>query len=345
MPARRRRSFSSARLIVTCLAALVCMPASLAVKLHAYNFDNHHWITFDSATPGTLTSDVAITGLGANEYIVGIDARPATGELFAIVTDAAQIRVVRVNAVTGALTAVGSPMPAPDTSAIYYGVSFDPLSDRIRLVSDRDTNQRLRPTDGGLAATDTALAYVAGDPNAAANPTVVHISYNNAATPTLYGIDAGIAVLVRIGGVAGSPSANTGQLTTIGSLGVAALSGFGGLAVDPATGAAYAALRIGSTSVLHSVNLSTGAATAIGPIGAGTVVDGLAIGSTPNPCLDLDGDGAVSAYSDGLMLLRALLGMTGTAVTGNAVAPGAPRNTWALIRTHMNSNCGVTFPQ
>jgi hypothetical protein len=40
-------------------------------------------LTFDSATPGTAAS-VAITGLQAGENVVGIDLRPATGQLYAL---------------------------------------------------------------------------------------------------------------------------------------------------------------------------------------------------------------------------------------------------------------------
>src|SRR5262245_42345900 len=40
-------------------------------------------IRFDSATPGTIQSSVAITGLqSAGETAIGIDFRPRTGQLF-----------------------------------------------------------------------------------------------------------------------------------------------------------------------------------------------------------------------------------------------------------------------
>ena len=40
-------------------------------------------IRFDSATPGTTTTVGAITGLQGGENVLGIDFRPATGQLFA----------------------------------------------------------------------------------------------------------------------------------------------------------------------------------------------------------------------------------------------------------------------
>ncbi|MBK9608722.1 MAG: hypothetical protein IPO58_20650 [Betaproteobacteria bacterium] len=62
------------------------------------------------------------------------------------------------------------------------------------------------------------------------------------------------------------------------------------------------------------------------------------------PCsLDVDGNGAQDALSDGLMILRALFGLTGTAVTNNAVGSGAVRGDWTAIRGYLNGNCGANF--
>jgi len=59
--------------------------------------------------------------------------------------------------------------------------------------------------------------------------------------------------------------------------------------------------------------------------------------------LDLDGDDAVAAGSDGVMLLRVLLGLTGDAVTSGAVgaSPAAVRTDWAAIRVYLAGVCGL----
>ena len=44
------------------------------------------------------------------------------------------------------------------------------------------------------------------------------------------------------------------------------------------------------------------------------------------PYLDVDGNGKVDAMTDGLMIMRKLLGQTGTAITANAMGAGATRN-------------------
>ena len=55
------------------------------------------------------------------------------------------------------------------------------------------------------------------------------------------------------------------------------------------------------------------------------------IGVTQGCVIDIDGNQSISATTDGLMLLRAMLGLTGTAVTQGATVPGAPRTTWEQI--------------
>lgn len=61
-------------------------------------------------------------------------------------------------------------------------------------------------------------------------------------------------------------------------------------------------------------------------------------------CLDVDGNGVVDPLTDGLMLLRAMFGLTGTSVTNSAIGTGTPsRTTWTTIRTFLNANCGMNF--
>jgi hypothetical protein len=62
------------------------------------------------------------------------------------------------------------------------------------------------------------------------------------------------------------------------------------------------------------------------------------------PCsLDVDGNSKIDALSDGLMLIRAMFGLTGTSVTNNAIGNGATRSTWAQVRAYLNANCGSDF--
>jgi hypothetical protein len=70
-----------------------------------------------------------------------------------------------------------------------------------------------------------------------------------------------------------------------------------------------------------------------------------AIGPAPKICsLDVDGNGAQDALTDGLLILRAMFGLTGTAVTNGAVGSGASRADWTALRAYLNGNCGANFP-
>ena len=66
--------------------------------------------------------------------------------------------------------------------------------------------------------------------------------------------------------------------------------------------------------------------------------------SAPKCSLDIDGDGVVNATTDGLILLRAMLGFTGTSALANAVAPGAARTTWGQVRDYLFDQCRMAVP-
>ena len=244
-------------------------------------------ISFNQFTPSALKSGpTAITGLQASEMVMGIDFRPRTGVLFAATN---QGRIYTINTSTAAATVVGS---APFTvNGTSFGIDFNPVPDLIRFVTDADQNLRISPNDGTVVTTggaDGALAFATGDPNAAANPNVVASAYTNnflgATTTTLYGIDSNLDTLVTQGSVGGSPtSPNTGQLFTVGSLtpaGGASINTTADVGFDIVgpTGLALASLTPmgGTTSSLYTINLTTGAATLIGPIGATETVRDIA---------------------------------------------------------------------
>jgi len=64
------------------------------------------------------------------------------------------------------------------------------------------------------------------------------------------------------------------------------------------------------------------------------------------PCsLDIDGNNTIDALTDGLLIIRAMLGLTGTNVTDNALGANPTRSTWAQIRPYLNGNCGTNFAQ
>lgn len=61
-------------------------------------------------------------------------------------------------------------------------------------------------------------------------------------------------------------------------------------------------------------------------------------------CLDPDGNGQIDALTDGIILLRAMFLLTGTAVVSpDVVGDSATRTTWPEIRDFLNANCGTAF--
>jgi len=278
------RSAACLSLVAAVLAPAVACSAPL---LFAYDLGNDHLISFDATAPGVLVDDRPLTGLQPFEFLVGIDARPATGELYAVAVDFGNNgRVVTIDPATGAVAAVGG-TTFPLTPRC--GIDFNPVADRIRLVCGDEVSQRLNPTTGDVSSIDSPLAFVAGDVLDGNDPNVTHVAYTNnfagATSTTLFGISNVVGInLVRIGGVGGTPSPNTGQVTTIGPLGLTG-SIFGGFDIDPDSGTAYAALNIGGSPRLYLVDLTTGAATLVGTIGAGDlVVDGLAVVPEAGSC-------------------------------------------------------------
>jgi CHRD domain/Bacterial Ig-like domain (group 3)/Divergent InlB B-repeat domain len=64
-----------------------------------------------------------------------------------------------------------------------------------------------------------------------------------------------------------------------------------------------------------------------------------------NKQLDFDGNGVVDARTDGLLLLRALLGFSETSATDGALGTGTLlRGDWTAIRSYVVDNCKVDLP-
>ena len=250
----------SLRLLALAATALIAASALPAAAVpFAGLVGGNQLVGFDSASPGTITSTLNVTGLNAGDRLVGIDTRPATGQFYAL---GSQSSLSTINTSSGAalfvasLSTAGSPTLLNGTS---FGFAFNPVVDRIRIVSDTTQNLRVNP-DTGVAIVDGALNYVAGDPNAGTRPNVTAVAYRNqvagATTTELYDIDTNLDVLAT------QNPPNAGGLATDGSLGVNASSVAGFDIVGNNDG--FASLTVGGTNGFYSINLDNGAATFIG---------------------------------------------------------------------------------
>ena len=211
---RNRRG--SSRLGVECLESRALLTTMIGLT------NANSLLTFDSSTPGTIRNTIPITGLPTGETILSITDRPSTGSLLGVGLSS-HLYSIQLN--TGAATAISSSPFSPTLVGSRASISTNPVTDTVRLVDDSGQNLRLSPSSGSVVQTDPMLAYASGDPNAAAAPDLVAIASTNSASgatsTTVYGIDPALDVLVRLGSPGGSPtSPNTGQLSTVGLLGV-----------------------------------------------------------------------------------------------------------------------------
>lgn len=241
--------------------------------------------SFNAATPGTISSTVSITGITAGQTIEGLDFRPNTGQLYAFGYNSSgnMYQVYTINRTTGVATAINT----ATTIALGngpIGFDFNPTVDRIRVVSANGGNYRLHPATGLIAATDGTLSYTAGDPNAGASPKIVTAGYTNsyigAATTSLYNYDNSLNVVTL------QNPPNNGSLITVGASGINTNTTSPMVDIDifydnmTSTNKAYLlANSTGSatTDQLYSLNVSTGAATLIGAIGAASPVSNIAV--------------------------------------------------------------------
>jgi hypothetical protein len=156
--------------------------------LYATTSDNR-LLTFSARFPQSAMSK-QITGLPTGVTLVGIDTRPASGEIYGVGSDS---KIYRVNPMTAIAVPESTSPFNPALSGRFFGVDFNPTVDRIRVVSDFDQNLALHPDDG------TAVANTNLNPG---EPSVVGSAYTNSsftafngpnkATSTiLYALDAG----------------------------------------------------------------------------------------------------------------------------------------------------------
>lgn len=258
------------KIILSLFTLAVLLTASSRAEPVVALTSGNRLLFFDSATPGTVTKLITINTVG-NETLVGIDFRPATGDLYAF-GPSGRLYVLNLTS-NAATTPAGT---ATGLAGTRFGFDFNPTVDRIRVVNENDQNVRLHPDTGAIAGTDNTLAFAATDVNTGANPNVVAVAYTNnfagAGATVLYDIDSSLNALL----VQSNP--NGGTLNTVGPLGVDTTDNVG-FDISARTGVAFASLTVGTTTGLYTINLGSGAATLVGTIadagilGAETVTD------------------------------------------------------------------------
>ncbi|WP_445424848.1 DUF4394 domain-containing protein [Alishewanella sp. HL-SH06] len=239
-------------------------------------------VQVNAQAPQTVLKQQSLKGINTGEQIVGIDYRVAYGVLFAL-SDQGQLYTV--NTTSGQATAVGNKLPAGTLKSAQFGFDFNPAADRIRVVNALGQNLRLHPETGALAATDPDLAYAAVDSHAGKVPNIVAAAYTydqqDAKVTSNYAIDIGAGNLVTQGTLAGvtpSISPNTGQLFTVGQLGIPDLQQVS-FDISDINNIGLVALTTDSqpSTMLYQIDLASGQTHLIGQLIDGSAILGMAI--------------------------------------------------------------------
>lgn len=284
---RHALSLIAAALLAACASTETIGPPAKEM-IYAVTASNK-LIQFNAGQPQKILSSKALSGLAAEERLLGIDYRVAKGQLFAL-GDSGQL--YRINTADGSASRIGTPVALPREGATEWGFDFNPTVDRIRVVNDAGFNLRLHPDTGAVVdgnanqpglQFDGRLAYDAADANAGKAAALVAAGYtynkDNEKITTNYALDGKLGTLVHQGtkeGVTPMVSPNSGRLYTVGSLGLGAFER-ATLDISDVSNAAYSAVTRGKLSSWYRVDLASGRATLIGTVAGGEAVVGAAI--------------------------------------------------------------------
>jgi hypothetical protein len=251
-------------------AAFACLLApSRADAELLYGFGAGQLETFDTATLN-VTNSVAITGLLPGDFIAGIDIRPATGQLYglAVTLPLGNFgRLYTIDPATGVATLASTlSTTVPFNFLLGFGIDFDPVADRLRIVarSGPPSNFRVDVDNGDTVGSGglSSVRFAPGDPNFGELPEIFALAHTNnfagTASTTLYGIGIPPAP-IRPAFVTFDP-ADPEVVHTVGQIPL--FNAFTAFDISGATGTAYAV----SGSDLYTVDLATASATLVGTI-------------------------------------------------------------------------------
>jgi 3D (Asp-Asp-Asp) domain-containing protein len=265
------------------------VPATVTGQLIYALTSNNNLVTFDSNLPGTIRNLYAVTGISAGQVLSGLDSRPATGELYGLGYNqvTGEVRLYTINPSTGAATAIGAGPVVLKPGMGKIGFDFNPTVDRIRVVGSDNSNFRLHPVTGAIAATDGIMAFAATDANAGKDPSVGAVAYTNsfngATATTLYNYEDSLNIITS------QIPPNNGTLNTVGVSGITLNltdpSADMDIYYNPFTGMNRAYLSANAATSMsdgfYTVDLATGAVSLLGRIGNGIAITDIAAAIQP----------------------------------------------------------------
>jgi hypothetical protein len=263
--------------ILTILAAFVLTLGSLSQSQAATCYaitQGNRLLTFDSATPGTVTNDVAISGINAAYSVVGIDIRttvqpgssnPGVGSLWGIAYNSAasagqEFFLCVINPTTGVAQQIGGFLGMDDTAnADAFGFGFDSTADRFRFISVQ-TNYEINPNTASFIQQTSFAGFPA------------HSGAAFTTSPYTGGIGQFYNVSRQVNPRPLQTSSNiaNGVVTNVGPI-LMGLSAPMGLDIEGSL------TLLAADNNLYSLNRSTGTATLVGVIMGMPAIRGLAI--------------------------------------------------------------------
>ena len=242
-------------------AALVASAASAsAERLFGLTFDNRI-VSFNSSAPEAVISSRVISGVAAGDMLLGIDVRTATLSFWSVAQSG---NVYELLPMGGGYVATLRSTLSVVPSGASFGIDFNPVPDRLRMVSNTGQNLRIN-VGSGATILDGMVSSTSGPVN------LIGAAYTNSfagtTTTMLYAIDSVGDTLLR------STNPNAGTYTNLNTMGQAFKPlGLGftnanavGFDISANDGRAYLSVD----SLLWQVNLNTGEATSLGVVGAG----------------------------------------------------------------------------
>jgi Domain of unknown function (DUF4394) len=248
-------------------------------------------MSFNRGAPGTPVGTVTVSGLASGESLVGIDYRPADGQLYGVGSAGA---IYTIDPSTGKATAkatlraaAGDDDPFTALAGTDFGVDFNPAADRLRVVSNTGQNLRIN-VDSGDTITDGAITPASGTAQ------VTAAAYTNSFAGTtatqLFVLDASAGTLHL------QDPPNNGTLGSGLPLGITA-SAVNGFDIDARNSTGYAVVGAAAAATLYTVNLSTGVATGVGIVAGGEAIKGMALQQPAAPrALGLTADNRLAAF-------------------------------------------------
>lgn len=335
------------------LALIAAVPAGASAATAFYGVTSDNKLVEFQSDNTTEVPSLPIRGLGADEKVVGLDVRPLDGNLYGVTNKSRIVRILPRNAQA---KYVDSKAVDPALTGDKAAFDFNPTVDKIRVETNAGQNLRVDPLTGQLATStapatpapttpadttpttptattppttvpgkpDGELKYAAGDPGAGITPKVTAAGYTNSfplgTSTELFVLDSARSALLK------QDPPNDGTLKTVGALGTSGDPIAFDIAENNAGYAAISTTSGGTTVGLYRVNLSTGAATAVGSnFTIGTTQPLVALAAAGDINDDTSGPKLSVASSSTQLRSRLLAGGLQMTVNANEAVTGEAR--------------------